>query len=144
MQNAQPPLQSQVSNLEPLTVTTGLVPLQAINVNAFQETMQKLGDPVPRPEGTDASAVLVDVFSRFLRHSEEPERSQQPLGMEGQPSRKSDSVLPSRNATSTSCAVLPDTIQAASFAHPVSLEATGTHLSSPLPPCHLTAGRGLS
>ena len=57
-----------------LTVVPGPVPLDELNVDRFCAAMHKLHDPVPRPVGTDASGTLVAVFTRFLRHSMEPER----------------------------------------------------------------------
>jgi hypothetical protein len=134
MQDTRQPLASTVSNLEPLTVTIGLVPLQPINVDIFEETLQKLGDPIPRPRGSHASATLVAVFSHFLRHSAELTGSQRPHIMAGQPSRKSESGVSALKALSSSSGGPLDVVPAAADAEPGSLLATGKVLSCLWPP----------
>eukprot|EP00892_Ulva_mutabilis_P011341 jgi/Ulvmu1/857/UM100_0008.1 len=55
--------------LSSLVVVPGTVPEAPNDPGSLEEALQKIHDPVPRPVGSDASAVLVSVFSRFLRHS---------------------------------------------------------------------------
>lgn len=61
--------QNQPVGLNSLVVVPGAVPEPPLDPRSLEETLEKLHDPVPRPVGSEASAVLVSVFSRFLRHS---------------------------------------------------------------------------
>jgi hypothetical protein len=73
-----PPAAGGASDRHGLIITTGPVPLKHLNMAAFQAQLASTGDPVPRPEGSRAPAALVAGFSRFLRHSMEPEASERP------------------------------------------------------------------
>lgn len=55
--------------LSSLVVVPGAVPEAPEDPGSLEQALSKIHDPVPRPVGSDASVVLVNVFSRFLRHS---------------------------------------------------------------------------
>lgn len=60
-----------IPNLANLVVSVGNVPEHCeINADNLSDAFRNIHDPVPRPMGTDSSAVLVSVYSRFLRHSD--------------------------------------------------------------------------